>query len=206
VALVQTLERFACCSRDGVEPACGQLYDSVGMAFLERDSSGLYYRCSTCDFGIVAPYDELSRREPNGVLRIKRAKFRRDAATKAREALIVALRPLEAMLKDLEAVDPPDFGSFTDWMQRRQELMRSGQARGACTSCRAASLSLSYKSRHTTHACLSKIARPNGVHDFNLFFAGQALAVTCVRVPCSAGRRLVFQGPPRLRHRRPARG
>lgn len=126
---MQTLERYACCSRDGIEPACGQLYDSVGMAFLEIEDG--FYKCGTCDFGIVAPDDEGSRMEPNGVIRIKRARFRREAAMLKKEALVKALKPLEDMIKELEAVDPPDFGSFTDWTQKRHEMLLSGQARGA---------------------------------------------------------------------------
>jgi hypothetical protein len=127
---MQTLEKFACVSRDGRETVCGQAYDAIGMAFLEVDASGQYYKCGTCDNGIVAPDDELSRKEPNGVLRIKRAKFRRDAATKQREALVASLAPLDGMIKELEAVDPPDFGSFTDWFQAQYEAKKLGQAQG----------------------------------------------------------------------------
>lgn len=135
---LQALERYVCCSRDGVAPACGRAYDSVALAFCTLDPSGHFYECESCDTGIVAPDDPLSRAEPNGVLRIKRAKLRRDAATKQKEALYRALRPLEDMCKDLEGVDPPDFGSFTDWLQRRQALMRAGQAQGAQLGLRLA--------------------------------------------------------------------
>jgi hypothetical protein len=125
----QVMEQYACCSRDGKLPACGQKYDSIGMAYLDIDNEG-FYKCSTCDFGIVAPDDELSRSEPDGSVRIRKARFRREAAMLAKENLTKSLKPLEAMIAELEGVDPPDFGSFTDWMQRRQELLLSGQAKG----------------------------------------------------------------------------
>lgn len=124
------MEQYACCSRDGRAPACGQKYDSLGMSYLDIDDAG-FYKCSTCDFGIVAPDDELSRAEPDGTVRIRKARFRREGAKQAKEHLVKALAPLEAMVRELEGVDPPDFGSFTDWMQRRQELLQSGKATGA---------------------------------------------------------------------------
>ena len=129
-AAAQVMEQYACCSRDGRAPACGQKYDSLGMSYLEIDDAG-FYQCSTCDFGIVAPDDDLSRAEPDGTVRIRKARFRREGAKQAKEHLVKALAPLEAMVRELEGVDPPDFGSFTDWMQRRQELLQSGKATGA---------------------------------------------------------------------------
>jgi hypothetical protein len=126
---LKVMEQYACCSRDGKLPACGQKYDSIGMAYLDIDHDG-FYKCSTCDFGIVAPDDELSRSEPDGSVRIRKARFRREAAMLAKENLTKALQPLDALIAELEGVDPPDFGSFTDWMQRRQELLQSGQATG----------------------------------------------------------------------------
>eukprot|EP01025_Chloroclados_australasicus_P058163 TRINITY_DN7283_c0_g1_i1.p1 TRINITY_DN7283_c0_g1~~TRINITY_DN7283_c0_g1_i1.p1 ORF type:complete len:283 (+),score=50.01 TRINITY_DN7283_c0_g1_i1:2-850(+) len=40
------------------------------------------------------------------------------------------------MISALEGVDPPDFGSFTDWTQARQELRQAGKSAGTSTGGR----------------------------------------------------------------------
>jgi hypothetical protein len=86
--------------------------------------------CPTCDNGIVAPDDPLSQSEHNGITRIRRMRFRREAAAAQRHALLKALKPLDDLIAALEGIDPPDFGSFTDWATKRQQMMREGKARG----------------------------------------------------------------------------
>jgi hypothetical protein len=126
---IQAVEAYVCCSRDGIQPVCGTKYTSFDMLDLEMSHDG-FYMCATCDNGIVAPDDVLSQSEPNGITRIKRARYRREAAHTSRNALIAAVKPLDDQISSLEKVDPPDFGSFTDWSTRRQELLRSGKATG----------------------------------------------------------------------------
>ena len=89
-----------------------------------------FYVCDACDNGIVAPDDVNSQQEKTGLLRIKRARYRRENATLRRNALVTALKPLEDQIKLLENVDPPDFGSFSDWAARRQLQLKSGKATG----------------------------------------------------------------------------
>lgn len=105
---------------------------------LHADADGLN-ACPTCDAGVIAPDDAESQKEPNGLARIRRQRLRREAASAQRAALFSALRPLESLIAELAAIDPPDFGSLTDWAQRRQELLASGQAQGAASSraCRS---------------------------------------------------------------------
>jgi hypothetical protein len=132
VSHVQAIEPYACCSRDGLEPVCGRKYTTMDMINLEMSDDG-YYMCDACDNGIVAPDDVLSQQEKTGLARIKRARYRRETATLQRNALFTALQPLEAQIKVLENIDPPDFGSFTDWAARRQSQLRSGKVTGAPT-------------------------------------------------------------------------
>lgn len=123
------MQPYACCSRDGMEAVCGMKYTVMDLNNMEPGPDGLF-QCPTCDNGIVVPDDPLSQGEMSGVRRIKSVRQRREAATTQRTALVAALKPLDEILKGLEKVDPPDFGSFTDWAQRRQEMLASGAITG----------------------------------------------------------------------------
>ena len=126
---MQAVEPYACCSRDGEAPVCGRKYTTMDMLTLAMSDDG-FYVCDACDNGIVAPDDVDSQQEKTGLLRIKRARYRRENATLRRNALITALKPLEEQIHLLENVDPPDFGSFTDWAARRQQQLKSGKVTG----------------------------------------------------------------------------
>lgn len=131
---VQAVEPYACCSRDGIEPVCGRKYTTMDMFALDMSDDG-FYVCDACDNGIVAPDDVLSQQEKTGLARIKRARYRRETARLQRNALVAAVKPLEEHIKTLENVDPPDFGSFTDWAARRQSQLRSGKVTGMHIVC-----------------------------------------------------------------------
>ena len=190
--VVQAIDQYVCCSPDGIQPVCKQKYDSVGLAFLEINSDG-HYVCSTCEQGLVAPDDESSRKEPNAITRIKRARFRREGDRLRKEALVKAIKPIEALIAELKDVDPPDFGSFTDWTQARHERLKAGTGQGAavCSSLAPTSVTLEIPGRRlvpsSTLAC-------GGLNRGGW---------------CSAGgvwRALGPHGPPGLRHRRASHG
>lgn len=109
---------------------CGMKYSETDLNHLELSPVDKLFMCAACDNGVVVPDDPLSQSEVSGERRIKSARQRREAATAQRVALMSALKPLDNMLSTLENVDPPDFGSFTDWAQRRQEMLATGAARG----------------------------------------------------------------------------
>lgn len=101
----------------------------MDMFALEMSDDG-FYLCDACDNGIVAPDDVLSQQEQTGIARIKRARYRRENARLQRNALVTAVKPLEDQITALENVNPPDFGSFTDWAARRQSQLKSGKVTG----------------------------------------------------------------------------
>lgn len=104
-------------------------YTVMDLNNMEPGEDGLFH-CPTCDNGIVVPDDPLSQIEISGERRIKSVRQRREVATSQRAALVKALKPLDEILSGLEKVDPPDFGSFTDWAQRRQEMLATGAVTG----------------------------------------------------------------------------
>ena len=75
-----------------------------------------------CDFGIVEP--EIAGKSA--------ASWRldRDKARSQRKELKEVFQELEELVEKLKDVDPPDFGSFTDWVQARKDRQRSGDAAG----------------------------------------------------------------------------
>eukprot|EP00892_Ulva_mutabilis_P006426 jgi/Ulvmu1/4155/UM019_0134.1 len=125
------MQPYACCSRDGIEPVCGMKYNESDLSYLDLSPVDKLFMCAACDNGVVVPDDPLSQSEVSGERRIKSARKRREAATAQRIALMSALKPLDHMLSNLENVDPPDFGSFTDWAQRRQTMLATGAATAA---------------------------------------------------------------------------
>lgn len=152
---MQTMQPFACCSRDGFEAVCGMKYTVIDLNSMVLED-GLFL-CPTCDNGIVVPDDPLSQSEVSGIRRIKSVRQRREAATTQRLALIAALKPLDEMLKALEKVDPPDFGSFTDWAQRRQEMLATGAATGKALSQTFQSAQWRYLDMLLQRACLASL-------------------------------------------------
>ena len=140
VCTMQGMQPYACCSRDGIESVCGMKYSETDLNHLDLSPVDKLFMCATCDNGVVVPDDPLSQSEVSGERRIKSARQRREAATAQRAVLMSALKPLDEMLSNLHKVDPPDFGSFTDWAQRRQEMLATGAAKGIITNHPAASV------------------------------------------------------------------
>lgn len=107
---MQVVKQYVCGPNAEGQPGCGHAFTSFTIMGLTATQRGLL-RCNVCDFGIVEPkIDGKSA-----------ASWRldRDIARSQRKVLKEVLQPLQEMVARLEAVDPPDFGSFTDWVTAR---------------------------------------------------------------------------------------
>ena len=118
---MQAVKKYVCGPDLEQRPGCGAKYTSFTISGLIITEKGLL-RCNVCDFGIVEP--EIAGKSA--------ASWRldRDVARSQRRDLKDVLGELEELIEKLQDVDPPDFGSFTDWVEARKDRQRTGAAAG----------------------------------------------------------------------------